>query len=377
MISFKIRALTIALDISPLDIIRLDVLESYVKLLRTIRRLCKRIDIPIWSFRIALQPISLRSLGKGNLALKMMKSVHSLCERSGFNYISVPFVIPTEDLKLTTTLLNVLDHLIRYSNVFLSFNIKEYDIVDVPLISNFYVSLLNYLCEKNALMTQARISLVLKGPLMTPYFPSASSLNDESSVMASLLYLRYISSLLRNGISLSSALLSASDYVDKILSDISQNSGIANAGIDLSLSPWMEESIYDVIKAYHDVDFPYMYTLYSINKELELASMKTRSIGFNEVMLPLAEDNWLKDLTSRGILRIRDFVSLSVICVAGVDMIPLPNFRQDELEAIISDILTLSLIKRRVVGVRLIKTKLNPGDTLSLPLFGDTPIPYL
>jgi len=195
--------------------------------------------------------------------------------------------------------------------------------------------------------------------------------------MASLLYLRYISSLLRNGISLSSALLSASDYVDKILSDISQNSGIANAGIDLSLSPWMEESIYDVIKAYHDVDFPYMYTLYSINKELELASMKTRSIGFNEVMLPLAEDNWLKDLTSRGILRIRDFVSLSVICVAGVDMIPLPNFRQDELEAIISDILTLSLIKRRVVGVRLIKTKLNPGDTLSLPLFGDTPIPYL
>ncbi|MCD6096225.1 MAG: DUF711 family protein, partial [Thermoprotei archaeon] len=104
---------------------------------------------------------------------------------------------------------------------------------------------------------------------------------------------------------------------------------------------------------------------------------KTRSIGFNEVMLPLAEDNWLKDLASKSILRVRDFVSLSVICVAGVDMIPMPNIKQRKLEAIISDILTLSIIKEKVVGVRLIKTKLNPGDILSLPLFGDIPVPHL
>jgi len=377
MIPFKIRALTVALDVSPLDIMNLNVLERYARLLRTIQKSCKDTAIPVWSFRIALQPIALRFLKKGDLILKMIKSVYSLCERSGFNYISIPLITSTDDLKSTDVLPDILDRLIGYDNVFLSFNIKEYDADDIPLISSFYASLLNYLCERNALMAQARISLVLKGPLMTPYFPSASSLSDEVSIMASLLYLKHISDLLRKGISLFSAALSVSNNVNEILSNISQNLGIANAGVDLSLSPWMDESIYDVINAYHGVDFPYMYTLYDINRELELASMKTRSIGFNEVMLPLAEDNWLKDLASKSILRVRDFVSLSVICVAGVDMIPMPNIKQRKLEAIISDILTLSIIKEKVVGVRLIKTKLNPGDILSLPLFGDIPVPYL
>jgi len=376
MFNFKIRALTVALPFSPLEISHeRSAFEKSLRVLNYVRKSSLELNVPIWSLRVTLKPIFLNEISRNP---NILRDVDVLRDLSKFNYISIPIIIKLEDTtKSWSALKLVLEEFLKFDNLFISLNVTKYSSADVPLISSLYARTLQFLRNHNAYKAQARISLTLRGPLATPYFPSAASLFDEYSIMASLLYVKYLSNAIEEGSDLESAVLSACRYVEKVLSEVSESVGVKNAGIDISISPWIDESLLSLFKAYHNVDFPHAYTIRCINECLDRASRRINSVGFNEMMMPLAEDEWLKELVKKGILRLRDFIALSVLSVAGVDMIPLPLLDINGLSSIIYEILAFSLVKDKPFGVRLIATRLRSNDEINISPFGNIPIPLL
>jgi len=106
--------------------------------------------------------------------------------------------------------------------------------------------------------------------------------------------------------------------------------------------------------------------------------MEVKAVGFNEVMLPLAEDNCLKKRAKEGKLRLYDLISYIPICAVGLDMVPIPaDISDEELLRILKDVEVMSSIKGRTVGVRVILASSKPGDEIELRRFGKVPIPCI
>ncbi len=146
-------------------------------------------------------------------------------------------------------------------------------------------------------------------------------------------------------------------------------------GLDASLSPWMDESVVPIImKAGGLKKFPSLGAAYSIRLLNEwigkaLIDGGIPGIGFNEVMLPVGEDNVLKKLASEGTLRLRDLTLYSAFCVAGVDMVNVPD---DPFitEGVGKDLLAAASLKGRPVGMRLIPS---PQGDIAIKAFGHIP----
>lgn len=149
-------------------------------------------------------------------------------------------------------------------------------------------------------------------------------------------------------------------------------------GMDYSLSPWMEESVANVVSLMARAPFlaPGTATsLLELNRAIAESSEGLKPIGFNEVMLPMAEDNLLKEMALKGSLTARDLVSLTPYCITGLDMVILPESTSDrELAALIGDVLSSSYIKKKILGVRIILVDGNPGEEVELGRFGRVPV---
>ena len=140
---------------------------------------------------------------------------------------------------------------------------------------------------------------------------------------------------------------------------------------DLSLSPWMEESVVDVVEKL-GARFPKVGTFRAVsylNRVLARVAEVVRSTGFNELMLPVAEDLRLKELAKSGELRVEDLVALSTFCVAGLDMVAVPR-DGDYLRKLFEDTYASYYVKRRPYGVRVIPTD---RDVVVLRRFGELP----
>ena len=94
------------------------------------------------------------------------------------------------------------------------------------------------------------------------------------------------------------------------------------------------------------------------------------SLGFNEVMLAVGEDNLLKKRVKEKKLRLGLLEGLSVVCVAGLDMVNVIKDR-DTLIRIFSDMNKISKIKKKPIGTRLIPTTSN---SIKISKFGEIPI---
>lgn len=214
----------------------------------------------------------------------------------------------------------------------------------------------------------SRFSLLFSNDfLQTPYFPAGSSSIPEHGVSLSLLY---VNEFIKGDPS--EALRLAGNIGVKV----SEMLGVPFMGVDGSLSPWREESVGKLIefmtssRMFSQGD---LWAVSSLNSRIlqSLAEAGVKSLGFNEVMLPVGEDELLIERVEDGSLRLRDLLSLSQVCVAGIDMIGIDLDRID-LYSLLRDVYAIYKIKDRPMGVRVLTTRGN--SELNLKVFGKIPV---
>jgi len=206
------------------------------------------------------------------------------------------------------------------------------------------------------------------GLLQTPYFPATTATHEGITV--SLLYPSYF--------------MDNIDNFNEIYNSLSKINKIFQAGtpmfrgIDYSLSPWMEESVARLIEQAGNASFTHPGTINGIvkvNNMLEELSRRLGGIGYNEVMLPLGEDDRLKQLARENQLKFSHLLNYTAYCVAGLDMIPIPASTEEHvLRGIISDLNAIYSVKRRVLGMRLIPVGADEGEEVDLGMFGNVPV---
>ncbi len=218
-----------------------------------------------------------------------------------------------------------------------------------------------------------RFAIIIGTWIETPYFPASANVSMAPGLSASLRYVDLVEWAMIRGDP--SRLFSFIASAMRSLEEVASCSGIPFKGFDLSLSPWMNESVGHLVERLINAKIGNPGTfnaVYSLNKLIKALSRKleVKTLGFNEVMFPVAEDDVLNERVKEGYLRLRDLVALSTYCVAGLDMVAVPQ-RIDLLRLSI-DLLTVHRVKRRPIAMRVIPVDAEPGSEVQLRRFGTT-----
>ncbi len=224
-----------------------------------------------------------------------------------------------------------------------------------------------------------RLALIYGSRILTPYFPASATIEDEVSFTVALRYAQDFEDLVarRGREDLMEDLLRG---LEGILESVSRIVGVRYRGMDLSLSPWMDESVSRIVEILSGEEIPLPGTIAAIrriNRSILNLSGRVRSTGYNEIMLPVEEDSVLKERAVEGKIALRDLIAFSSICVAGVDMAVVPKRQAlsgNVLRNIIRDLLAISETKGRPIGMRLILAEGSPGDRVDLGRFGQATI---
>jgi len=218
-----------------------------------------------------------------------------------------------------------------------------------------------------------KFALLFGNWIETPYFPATCNVSNVVGISASLRYVDLVEKALFGGSP--QKLFEFIQQVYSDLDDVSRCSDMPFLGLDMSLSPWKDESIARIIEKLinREIGFPgTLNAINSLNRLIDglIKKLKLRSIGFNEVMLPVAEDDILNERVKQGYTRLRDLVSYALVCVAGLDMVALPKTL--DIRRLSVDMLTIHKIKRRSVAMRIIPVDQDPGTPIKLENFGIT-----
>ncbi|MFP3178561.1 MAG: DUF711 family protein [Thermocladium sp.] len=217
-----------------------------------------------------------------------------------------------------------------------------------------------------------RFAALIGNELETPYYPASVNVRGGMGIALAILYpsdligARSVNDI-RNRLEM--LLRKAEEFGHLVADSIS----VEYRGLDASLSPWGWESTVDVLEQFGSrIGSPgFMKTIWDINRELMALSVK--KLGFNEVMLPLAEDERLKERARAGFITFKDLVTYSSVCVAGVDMVPIPMNDIDHVAGVVADLYAVSQVKKRPIGLRLIPSVKETGD-VDIEGFGETPV---
>lgn len=210
----------------------------------------------------------------------------------------------------------------------------------------------------------------------TPYFPDSSSTGSRE-IGLSFLYAGCVLEDVKSGLSIDGSFYRVFRDFEKLALRIESLTGL-RVKVDYSLSPWMEDS---VARLYEHHGFSIAstgsaYFTWFLNKLVQEHMNKALATGFNEVMLPYAEDSLLMEYGLKGLLRARDFLNLATTCVAGIDMVVVPENRP-RLAGLIADAMSIAKTKSRPIAARIIPVPAQPGDLVNLGRFGKAPvIPY-
>lgn len=240
------------------------------------------------------------------------------------------------------------------------------------------IRLLKQITESAGPEACSRFAIAFGDQPETPYFPDAASERKGFSISA-----RYVPEV-NEGLA-SSGFEGAKKSIETILLALqreartaSASSGLRYLGLDPSISPWMDESIARVICRLMGDEFGNVGTYHAVhrlNSALMKASNSIRTIGFREIMLPLAEDDELKRLASTGKIDIKLLVSLISVCVAGLDMVVLPLSTPDrKLVELLLDVFSIAQRRNKALGIRLILADAKPGEWMKLGRFGSVPV---
>jgi len=232
--------------------------------------------------------------------------------------------------------------------------------------------------ERAGWVAGSRFAVSFGRPPVTPYFPVTRS--GGEGLTASLLYASHVRGEVSRGAALPEALRGAALEAYRLAYEALDASGsqVPLIGLDLSLSPWGEDSVAMLVEELLGMPLMSPGTLSlvrAINEALSALAGSLKAVGFNEVMLPVAEDERLKELVRLGQLRFRDLVSLTPLCVAGLDMVLIPSTVDDRvLRGVMRDLYSLHLLKGRTMGMRVILVGAEPGEDVELGEFGKTPV---
>ena len=215
-------------------------------------------------------------------------------------------------------------------------------------------------------------------PVYTPYYPLSSSPGDAELFSIALTYPNHIRGMLERGNikQVEKELAIIIDKVEESARLIRETTGAEYLGVDLSLSPWMEESVARLVEivAGRGIGEPgSAYGVYVLNTLINNAAGKTLSTGFNEVQLPVAEDNVLKERGFQGKLRARDLARLTGVCLAGLDLAVVPADTTGVRDLVL-EVFSYSLTKNRPLGVRVVPVEQEPGSSVRFEKFGETPV---
>ncbi|WP_054856687.1 DUF711 family protein [Vulcanisaeta sp. JCM 16159] len=330
--------------------------------------------------------------------VKLRNVISSVSGRRGIEIrtwrVTLPFTGPSWDFEELSTTINKastdLGYIHASLNIAMDSRFELNKLVDAFIESGSYLSIwvgdfkelneynaglftnvLKKLVELNQWALSRRIAALIGDAILTPYYPDSINLAIAWHSL-SILYPSELSNErnLRND--LTRVFRTAEDIGREIASEL----GIDYLGIDVSLSPWGEESVVDAIERIYGIRFGGPGTLsaiYRLNKAIWEASNQFRVTGFNEVMLPLAEDEQLKARAREGLITFSKLVKYTMACVAGVDMVPIPSNQLSLINGLINDLHAIASIKRRSIGLRLIpypggETEVDLGD------FGKTPV---
>lgn len=218
-----------------------------------------------------------------------------------------------------------------------------------------------------------RFALLFGSWIETPYFPATCNIGNTLGISVSLRYVDLVDRAIFEN--LPQELFSFIENVYKQAEGISKCTNIPFLGLDLSLSPWKDESVAGLVEKLmgYRIGLPgTVNAIYSLNKLIEgiIRKLKIRNTGFNEVMLSVAEDSILNERVREGYTRLRDLINYSMVCVAGLDMVAVP--REVDIRRIAIDMFTVYKIKRRSVAMRIIPTDQEPNSVVKLEDFGIT-----
>jgi len=222
-----------------------------------------------------------------------------------------------------------------------------------------------------------RFALTVPGPLETPYLPAGSSRGATAGLTAALLYPRLLEG--RNLYAAFDDLGDAAAELEEALIGIAEELGLEYRGLDLSLSPWMDESVARIVEEVAGSSICGLGAAAAVAEIEELISdtcLDVECTGYSQVMLAVAEDNVLKERGREGCLTIQRLLHLSTACVAGVDMAPvsLSEWSSEEAKRLIADLAVAARLKEKPLAARIIAVDAAPGETVELPRFGEAPV---
>jgi len=219
----------------------------------------------------------------------------------------------------------------------------------------------------------SRIGISIPDYIQTPYFPLATAF--KGGIAVALRYVDLIKEAVARG-----DLGNVISFIHQIKTYFSSPSELRLKflGIDYSISPWEDESVVEVAEMLTGVKFALPGSGWAVmklnNMIKEVADIaNVRALGFNEVMLPVAEDNLLKERVAEGYVTLRDLTYLTAYCLVGVDMVVM---RRDPsiIKGVLRDVYSSATLKGKVVGVRVIPVDGEEGDLVDLGRFGKVPV---
>lgn len=240
------------------------------------------------------------------------------------------------------------------------------------------VRLLKQITESAGPEACSRFAIAFGNQPETPYFPDTASERKGFSISS-----RYVPEVDEGLVSLGfegaersiGAILLA---LEREARTASASSGLRYLGLDPSISPWMDESIALVISRLMGNEFGNVgtyYAVHALNSAIMKASRSVTTLGFKEIMLPVAEDDELKRLASTRKIDIKLLVSLISVCVAGLDMVVLPLSTPDKkLADLLLDVFSIAQRRNKALGIRLILADAKPGEWIQLGRFGSVPV---
>ncbi len=336
-------------------------ITKYIDLLEDFASKISGRGYTVWSKRISL-PVA-----RDNI-FRICDYIHSSYDSLNRYFIAAFVIDPSE--RNTPSGTDLFACMLSLRNTFSTMLITE-DYLDkiLQILRQFYSA------EQYDVYT--RFAGVLGEWVMTPYFPSSPSLVNEATVTLALRYVDLFDKGFGGGEGYKELINWLRD-LDSSAKEIAEEIGVRYGGIDASLSPWMEESVAELVEKYsgETIDSPGIaHIIYRMNRFIEeiiSVSGITRA-GFNEVMLPVEEDNVLKKRVIEGRLTLTKLLRLTPYCIVGVDMIVVPR-KKFSIEKFVLDLLTVYRIKKRPLGFRVIPVDKEPGTIIDLGRFGSAAV---
>ena len=349
-----VRALTVHIERSiSID----DAVNASIRVSDRLLNCLKSVGLEVWTIRLVLPPFPRLELGDCRRIVEELSS--ALSDKFFLHPLSFDGVHPC-----VSKIVELVD---VHERVYASILCKSVECLSRVLTMLWSV-------EVDPLV-YTRLAIVVGDWVETPYFPATTSLARNSMVTAAL---RYVDAAMK---ALSGDRSSVVGFVRSIEDKIKQLADctlVGYGGLDLSLSPWMDESVAGLAERVLGTELEGangIYAAYALKQFIDGVASEAgvKTIGFNEPMFAVAEDNLLDQRVREKRVRLRDLVAYSTACVAGVDMVAVPLKEVNPVK-LAQGLWGVYMVKGKPFGVRVIPVDKEPGTVIKLGRFGSTTV---